>query len=282
MKRSRTETADFVISQIKQLGVRLMDSSRLGLMQRRMSRLDVVQADDPDYELVLEAERDMTHLAFFFDHWDRQHADQLVEILKRVVKDTPLPTAEDSNTAGRNFAAELFVAACCSRAGFHDVDFSEPDVTGRVLGNRYGFAVKRVKSLDKFRDRVSDAAKQLQRAGLPGMVDLDVTRMLNPDNIRIESPLSDHEFAARYFPDLNEFLYQRDQVIRDTVADRPVLGLIVHDHLVRRDVPGTMTMTIGMNLGQTKVERFEFESVSGLYLSGLPDRQALNADAPPC
>lgn len=199
--RTRREQSQFVVASIEAAGVRVPPGSRL----KRMHDLlvadgDVIRPDDPEFEPVLEAERDMQLLAFVFDQLGSRHQEAPYgELLKKLIDDSILPRHDRTQSVGRNSAFELFVGAICTSAQLLPVEWEEPDVTVTLAGTKYGFAAKRVKSVKTLEARVRKAVELIERSGMPGLIVLDTCLAFNPTNVRITEPLPDSIFMSRFW-----------------------------------------------------------------------------------
>jgi hypothetical protein len=64
-----------------------------------------------------------------------------------------------------------------------------------VEGTRIGIAAKRIKSESQVKKRIPKAAKQIETSGLPGVIAIDTSIGLNPNNERITRPIPDEQFV---------------------------------------------------------------------------------------
>jgi hypothetical protein len=151
-----------------------------------LSRSSLIAPSDPEFELALEAERDMQLLGFVFEQPNPCSAlPTFISLVRRMLEDSGLPQDSGAETPGRDAQFELFVAAVCQSAGLEPVGYEEPDVICSLDGVRYAIAAKRVKSLGSLDKRVKKAAEQIQRASLPGIIAVETCVLLNRNNERI-------------------------------------------------------------------------------------------------
>lgn len=239
----------------------------------------VILPGDPDFETAVEAERDMQVLAFVLDVAAANSADQKFrDLLKFALGDSVLPQGNRDHSKGRDFQFELFVAAICQNAYLVPVEREEPDVTCLLQGIKYGIAAKRVKSAGNLRKRVSKAASQIQRAGYPGIIALDTCLLFNPDNVRITSPIPDHEYGRLHKQALDRCIRKYHDGIQEWVRGKCVCGLVFHDQQVRRlDVNGNWSlegMTVALPVANLdEPHRREFSCFTESYFKGLPNLQ---------
>jgi hypothetical protein len=280
MPRTRTETAEFVIASLKTLGIKPHPESRLMRMLRVLrAATETIRPDHPDFETALEADRDMQLLEYVFeqDHAKSGHAG-FACLLHKLTDDSVLPQDDREQSNGRNTQFELFVAAICQAAGFIPVDYREPDITCAVQGGHIGIAAKRIKSENQVKKRIPEAAKQIQRSGQSGVIALDTSVGLNPNNERITTVIPDEEFGSLYQEALIRFLRRYDERIREWVRGRGVLGIVVHDHQLRIQTDGNWSLS-SMNMrfctaedeaGRQLFKLFEFP-----YVNALPNTHHL-------
>jgi hypothetical protein len=102
------------------------------------------------------------------------------EELRELVRGHPDPAKDNSNARARNKEFEWYIAALFRRAGL-PVAIAEPDVLIDFKGTVRSIAAKRVSSRTKLKSNIKSATEQIDRAGYPGYVFLEVTRYINPD-----------------------------------------------------------------------------------------------------
>jgi hypothetical protein len=236
----------------------------------------IIERHDPKYEIAVEAERDMQLLAFAFDQFvPAERTLAFKEVLKRIVSDSPLPQQDRGNSPGRDAAFELYVGAVCRSGRFLPVNFEEPDVTCVWQGIKYAFPAKRIKSEKRIIERVTEATKQIKRSGLPGVIALDTCLAFNPDNLRIRQ-IPDTVFWSEYFQNLKVTWSQYHAKIQNIIARADVLGIVVHDYIIREQ-PDNQISLAGMTMRvpaavRTSEEQRRFETLSTLYTYSLPNQ----------
>jgi hypothetical protein len=279
-RRTRAETAGFVVESLSALGLKPNPGSRLMRMLRVLEDTSgTILPDHPDFETALEADRDMQLLQYVFeqDHAKSRHVG-LVRLLRKLVDDSVLPQDDREISRGRDTQFELFVAAICQAAGFIPVDYLEPDVTCNVQGVQIGIAAKRIKSEVQVKKRIKKAAEQIQASGHVGIIALDTSLGLNPNNNRITRPIPDEVFVPLYREAINQFLHRYNEQIRGWVRGRGVLGIIVHDHQVRFTIDTTWwlcSMTMRFCTAENEAAMRLFNSFELPYIDALPKMQHL-------
>lgn len=163
---------------------------------------------------LLEGTRDFHEIAVIIEHLlpPTPPADPAVlSKLKFVLGGAPFPS-EDANQLPRSTQFELYVAALCARGGLR-VKFREPDIVTTVRGISLGLASKRAAGSAHVRRLFVDAASQLRRAHLNGVVALSLDRLFRPNDERLfsgsaegvkpEAPRIIEAALRRYIPELN-------------------------------------------------------------------------------
>ncbi len=232
--RGLGEAAAYVWKKFNDLGLHPSPSSRLGMMFSLFEKRDFIPEGDSDFELACEALRDITLLEFAFDQLAEPHLlDSAIEKLRLLLKDSALPQDDDDNTPGRDTQAEIYVASICQAAGLSP-KFLEPDVVVVLNDKEYGIAVKRLKSLASLEKRFHGACKQIQKAGKPGFIVLDMMMVFNPENRRVWATTSDAHVASAHSLACEKFVGDYFDRFRKWQDGREVRGVLILDHLVRR------------------------------------------------
>ena len=168
---SLQQLASWVIRTLDHMGLNTA-TTRLDAMNRVLQR-GYIAPEDPDFPIPLEAMLDIPMMAFILDELGGIDRTQLVAKLRLTLMDDPLLRKGQTNTLGRNTQSELYVAAVCEHGGM-GVRLEEPDVTVNMKGQRYGLAVKRLKSDSQIEKRFRSAAHQIEKSGLPGFIVLNI------------------------------------------------------------------------------------------------------------
>jgi len=281
--QTRVEQAAYVIERVQSLGVPIHEASRLMLMLRALER-GHIDYDDRRFPIALESMRDMYQLRLIVDQMEAHRENPKFRTsVERLLKDAALPQDGSSNTPGRDTQFELYVAAICLRAGLLPVDYDEPDVTCAVEGVKFGIAAKRLKSLDRFEDRVKDGVDQMRRAKLPGIVALDLTIARNPDNRPYTSGLQSQLSLIIRHDKNRQFFEQYEQDIYRWVADSGVRGVLVFEFTFRVSPNSSYWIHDGMMCwfpttnDEAQPER-ELALFQRGFLRGMPNLENLTAE----
>ncbi len=241
--RSLFDAIQFVDTELGKLRLNLKPGMRFDLMRRAFLTEDgtprTVDPDDPQFAVAIEALRDVTLLEFILEN--RPAGVSEVELrteLNTMLKDHVDPVAAFASSApsrGRAKQVELFVAAMCERAGLHPVELVEPpDVRCRFDGRFLGFAVKRPQSQDNIQKLLSDGAEQVQRAGIPGILFVDLSLALNQKNEWILRPMDDASFELAFRLALRTWWDREQARMVPHIRDRGVFALLLQVHVPRQ------------------------------------------------
>lgn len=230
---TRREQVDYIVDRLMQFGVRINPSSRIGRAQRVLRRPDVVQPDDPDYQIALESIRDNYQLRLIVDTMDAHRESKAFKDATYLLrKDLALPQNELKDTPGRNYQFQLYVAALCTNAGLA-TRHQQPDVTCDVDGVTFGIAAKRLKTIDSLEDNVKEAAHQISDAGFPGIIAVDLTIAENPTNRRVMSALESQLYSFISDGRSRALFKKHGDAIRELVDGKNVLGVWTYTSTLR-------------------------------------------------
>lgn len=239
MSRSLAEKVKFVVDSIVSLGLNVRPGSRLDLMKRALLNPDgtgrYIKPEDKDFEVTCEAIRDITQLEFFFDRVNLSSESQdLRPKVQQLISDAVLPQDSTAQSPGRDVQAELFVFAACRKTGLNP-SFKEPDIVCSLDHQKVTVAVKRIKNLKQLVKRIREGADQITKAGGCGVIVVDVVIALNPNNYRVIAKIPDVVFGLKWMCLLKKVVNSYHAKIQEVIKGKGVLGVILHDHLVRMD-----------------------------------------------
>lgn len=184
----------------------------------------------PEFKHAREALRDIRQLEFFFEQIAADtNKDTYADIVERILKDSMFPQDDAENSSGRDAQAEAFAFAVCMNAGMNPA-FEEPDVTCEIDGQRFGVAVKRIKTLRQLKRRLKEAAGQIHKSGLPGIISMDATLAVNPENHSIVTNQDENEVRNWWTREMKKRV---DEINKETHPGRSsegVLGVFLHEH----------------------------------------------------
>jgi len=229
LPRTRREAVSFVAAEFEACNLPIPTSSRFELIERLYSQsTDRIDSKHAHYELALEAERDLHTLAFVFDELRDCRSDPVfLDLLKTVHSDSTLPQMDRENSDGRNSQFHLMVAAICSKAGMKP-RFAEPDLITEVASTQFSIAVKRTRNLNRVQEHLRKAAKQIHRAGLPGLIAIDLSIALNRENVRPDVEGIEDLYGEAFLENLKNYAVQNQKQFWEWVRGTNVRGIIFH------------------------------------------------------
>jgi hypothetical protein len=282
MQRLFYQATKFVCESVEKFGLNIDAQSRLALMKQCLCGKDdsprFISVEDPLFETALEALRDVRLLEFVFDNID-WNSVEIKRIVQRLLKDSVLPQNDTLNSPGRDAQVELYVGAVCRKAGLPGVNHEEPDIVCSFRGKPFGVAIKRIKSQQQFVNRVREGAIQIQKAKLDGVVVIDTSIALNPNNQRIPVYIPQDEFARNWLTGLRKFIRENLPDLLSACHVKGMLGVVLLDSQIRPERDGTPrldSMTINVPTVQYNQHRQrEFEDFVETFCSALPNREKL-------
>ena len=145
--------------------------------------------------------------------------------IQAVVSGHPLPQLESDRTHARNIQFELYVAACCRRAGYV-IEPKEPDILVHAQSGNFGIAAKRPKSAKSLERHIRKGSRQIQESTAEGILALDLTVIHNPKNqIQVISTKENATETVQRVADL--FVERNRRRICCMVTQPNIFGLLV-------------------------------------------------------
>jgi hypothetical protein len=231
--QKKVERAAYIFERVESLGITISPASRLWQMLRILNT-GHIEYNDVRFPIALEAIKDMHQLGLIVDEMDAHRNDErFVANVRKMLLDAATPQDVNSNTPGRDTQFELYLAAIALRAGMSPVEYEEPDVTCNVEGIKFGIAAKRLKSLDRFEERVKQGAKQIRRANFPGIIACDLTIARNPENRPITSSIQSQLSILTGMAKNRQLFERHEQNIHKWVANAGVRALLVFEFTYR-------------------------------------------------
>lgn len=225
-KRTCIEQANYVTAELQAVGLDRNELSRFSLLLRHFGDGEMIQSDHPRFNEVLENERDRQTLTFIFDHiGNLKGSAEFNSLLRLLVKDSALPEGAGKLSKGRDAQFHLLLAATCQNAGLQP-QLAEPDIVCKIDGKDFGVAAKRLKSLERLDERIDEGVDQLRRADMPGVIAIDVTIALNPENRRYIAAGEADRFMSLLEVAMYRFVHQRIDGFRRRLHGTRVRGLL--------------------------------------------------------
>jgi len=285
VRRTRGENATYIMDQVRGLGLKPAPSSRLMQMHRVLNS-GFIPFNDPRFSTALEAERDFQQLGFVFDQLQPHRANhEFRSLVKKALKDSVLPQDNQRESVGRDSQFHLYLAAICQNAGLHPVEFEEPDVSCVIDGKKFGIAAKRIKSLDRIKDRIKEGADQVFRAQRPGIIALELSLAWNPRNLPIVSRLQSQMYVTISVLQATQLFDRFHEEIYRWVRDQGVVAVLVFDFRIRLRADnqwGLDGMSTWLETTQDDEEaQRDYNLFYRRFLAGVPNLTHLDEDAEP-
>jgi hypothetical protein len=197
--------------------------------------------DRYDLGLLLDSMFEVADFIEIYKAFVGRESDELIEAIKKLKMSVKGPNNPKGETESSNSARNYLLEVVCA-AKFHHPDLGiqtimnhESDVCIKIENSKYWIECKRISSKKKIEARTQDACDQLSKmftkkmgASHRGIVLLDVTKVINPDNKIL---IADTEEEMRQsssanilsFVSDNEHLWQK----MFSRSSRKIMGIIV-------------------------------------------------------
>lgn len=195
-------------------GIRISPSSRLALYGRAISQPN--ECHPRNASVLRQALLEIDDFRLIVQELSSSDQTGWRGFIQQLLAGKVLPEEENAGSFARNKQFELLTAALLRRAGFNAV-LREPDICVTSTQPPFSIAVKRPLSRKNFRHLVRDAQKQIARALLPGVLAIDVSRLINPRN----GYLASASFKTAHFQ-VSELIAQ--VLIRDAPGIRKLIN----------------------------------------------------------
>ncbi|MEZ6081716.1 MAG: hypothetical protein R3C56_40405 [Pirellulaceae bacterium] len=285
LPRTRGENASYVIEQVRALGLNPHPTSRLMRMHEVLNS-GFIPFDDPRFSTALEAVRDLQQLGFVFDQLQAHHChenDEFKSLVKKTLKDSVFPQNDREQSVGRNSQFHLYLAAVCQNAGLHPVTYDEPDVSCTIDGREFSIAAKRIKSLDQLKRHIKKAADQIQGAGRPGIIALELSLAWNPKNMPIISRLQSQMYVAISVLKATQLFDRYHTDIYRWIQGHGVLAVLVFEFSIRLrqdDQWGLDGMSTWLETTQhDEHAKADYRLFYDRFLAGVPNLEHVGADS---
>ncbi|MCJ7543919.1 MAG: hypothetical protein MUP47_05030 [Phycisphaerae bacterium] len=275
MVRTMREWGECLERQLAVLGLQPPGGSRVAEMLAPFQKAEEIQPGDKRFPAAREAMRDLRMMGFALEQLAGYIPDAVLrDKVRRAMKDPISPVGRRESNPGRDTQCELYVAAICKRAGLSP-QFAEPDIICRLGDTRYGLAVKRLQSVDRFQERFRKCCDQIDKSGLPGYAVMDLSLAANPENIPVTIPVEDRRFDTFVAGWCHKEFGSRFQWMKEAMRGREVRGVIVLTHFIQyKEGPkswGLRSFTWLLDLSPDNMRRTrEFKAFSAEFEKGLP------------
>ncbi len=108
--------------------------------------------------------------------------------------------------------------------------FEEPDVICEIDEQKFGVAVKRLKTLSQMEKRLRKAAKQIQKSGSLGVISMEITLAVNSENVPIVTNQDENGVRDWWTREMGKRVDGISNRVWQKLRDTRVLGVFLHEH----------------------------------------------------
>gem|GEM_PF-3534431 len=188
------ERVNLLIRELGKEGLSINPTSRFSVYQRELAKA-VKSRSAPDDEQLKRWHRlliEVNDLLMIQHELSRPPAVfGWKQRTREVLSGSFFRTSDGKNSRPRNTQFELVVAAVLRSAGYQLV-LEEPDIVVEMSSGRVGIAAKRPASQRNLNKMISDAGHQIAEQNKPGLIAIDATVLVVPDDQQITTT----DFAA--------------------------------------------------------------------------------------
>jgi len=172
--RARVNPSARVV-QWKEALARLEEADKRSVLEQMLPSLTQGKWDHP-YQ---DAFRALVDCRMFIEIIEQLLQDLSTSDLHDLVSGNFKPSDDKSSSRARDREFELFIAAICRRSGMKTW-LGEPDVLFELGPTTCSVAAKRLASPKQVEKNITKAERQIAGAKHPGLIVMDVTRILDP------------------------------------------------------------------------------------------------------
>lgn len=278
---SQQEMADLVLTWLEGLPQKPNKANRVHTLCKEILSVPndiTVEPNDRRHPFLVQAIKDLSEIWFAIHVFGASeiHANYSDKV-RVMLSDRALPVRAE-HTPGRDAQFELFVGAICKRAGLQPrQETSGPDWLLTLPTGQASVEAKRVKG--GFDSSIRKAKREIRRAGAAGIIVLDISDAVGPDQHRFEHYVTDAQIEAAGDRQMERFINEQLPPIEKELRGSSVGAIVVHDYALRpaaksdtEVVPWTLfTFWRTLHLRRpSDGSRCFLESVADLLSSGLP------------
>ena len=182
---------------LEQEGVRINHQSRFRIIESEfrkitMAKEGIILPTELNWEILSQGICDIMELYTIVTCKEllRQHPRELNDIVNGHVL-----SYEGTDSMPRNLQFQLYLSSIISLAGF-PITLCEPDLILTCDGSEYAVAVKRINSMNKLKQRISEAKNQIIRTGKKGFVALGLEQIAREQSKSIVALAPDYLWEA--------------------------------------------------------------------------------------
>jgi hypothetical protein len=193
---------------------RLNEADKRSLLEQMLPSVTQGKWDHP-YQ---DAFRALVDCRMFIEIVEQLLQDLSTSDLHDLVSGNLKPSDDKSSSRARDREFELFIAAICRRSGMKTW-LGEPDVLFELGPTTCSVAAKRLASSKQVEKNITKAEKQIAGAKYPGLIVMDVTRILDPTSVLVThwrtapQTVGGHVLAFMNTEHYRSFQQQRDKLV---------------------------------------------------------------------
>lgn len=231
---------------MKQLGIALGSGRTFNYLKMirfwkdnyKTASTDDVKNQFPDFVSSMFEIHDFIAIYKSFNNEDNQHLNEIIEKLKKGVKG-PINSSDETpkSTTARNFLFEALFAAKVHRPefGVKAILNAESDTGIQIDKYKIWVECKRISTDAKIKSNVKTASNQLDKiikkqkgSGHRGIVALEVTRILNPDDELLVSN-NDSSLSRSVDKIMDDFILKYSSIWQEihTRKSNKILGIVI-------------------------------------------------------
>lgn len=196
----------------------------------------IVQDSHPDWCIFVQSLKDVQEYWFMIEVLGEDLTrPPFLNRFAPSLKDSPHPADSGADTLGRNTQFELFLAAIAKRAGLM---VSHPGGAGAdwILSTsqeRWSLEAKRIKNFAKMKRHIGNAASQIIRSQIGGVIAIDISLACNPGCKPLSRFLPDIEIAKTHGDRIDAFVDEYRKSIVGGLGSANVGFVLLHDFVIR-------------------------------------------------
>ena len=191
---------------------------------------------EPEHAKLVQAMKDLQEFWFIVHSiGDRLLEPAYLAVLGRAVSDAVLPDPDRNDSPGRDAQFELLLAAFGEQASLvvEPGTGRGPDLIISSPARKCAVEVKRIKNFDRMPSRVSAAADQIKASGLGGIIAIDISMALGPEEHQVAPGTTDEQIQEAQTRRGRDFKLRHLPVLAERVRGRSVGLIVVHDYVLR-------------------------------------------------
>ncbi len=222
------DSATTLIDELRRSGVPIHPSSRLAAYQRELIKA-VPSTLGPTGDQMRRWHRTLIEVNDLFTIVQQLSKPPAIsgweQRTREALSGSFLRSEDSKNTRARNTQFELVLAASFRSAGY-EPKLEEPDVVVTMSVGRVGVAAKRPSSATNLGHTIRDAGRQIGALKLPGLIAVDATVLINPEDSEITTSDFEKE-EARVASHAIDVAKRFAAIAGDKVGTEYVFGVMV-------------------------------------------------------